>query len=96
MNLDLKQLCFVHLSLATNASSVVQQGEVKMPSSLKLPPILPGQSLVGQDTATTPQNGRLQSMYTTTTKLHYQQPTQYPGSVLRAVEAYFKSKKYFS
>lgn len=66
----------------------------KMPASLKLPPILPGQSLIGQENDTKIQNGSLKSMYTTTTKLHYQQPTQYPGSVLRAVEAYFKRKIY--
>lgn len=63
-----------------------------MPTNLKLPPILPKQNLVSQESKSEPQNGSLKSMYTTTTKLHYQQPTQYPGSVLRAVEAFFKSK----
>ena len=64
-----------------------------MSAPLKLPPISLSQKFVSQDVKRpSKQNTGLKSVYTSTMKQAYQQPTQYPGCVLRAVAAYMKSK----
>lgn len=66
---------------------------VKMSSNVRLPPISLDEGPVGQrPRLAKAERESLPSIYTSTMKLSYQQPTQYPGSVLRAIAAYFRSE----